>query len=53
MNWLKLLGWELDLDTFKEEAFGPTGFNKSKGEFVQGLQNRRDAERALFDTPIR
>ncbi len=42
-----------DLDTFKEEAFGPTGFNKSKGEFVQGLQNRRDAERALFDTPIR
>ena len=42
-----------DLDMFKEEAFGPTGFNKASGEFVQGLQNRRDAERALFDTPIR
>ena len=41
-----------DLDMFKEEAFGSTGFNKASGQFSEGLQNRREAERELFDTPI-
>ena len=38
-----------DFDTFLEESFGPRGFNKSKGTFVQGLQNRRNRERELFE----
>ena len=39
-------------EIFKEEAFGLDGFNKVGGKFSQGLQNRRDAEKALFDMPL-
>jgi len=46
-----------DLDTFKEEAFGPGGFVNTYDEqgnkhYVEGLANRRQLERELFDKPL-
>tara|TARA_R110002020_G_scaffold341490_2_gene556028 strand:- start:3408 stop:4280 length:873 start_codon:yes stop_codon:yes gene_type:complete len=38
-----------DMDVFKIEAFGPDGFNKFQGTFIQGLQNRRDSNLNFFE----